>query len=57
MHKIPGFSGFKELACHKITEDYDQTLAEYRVILCVYPGGQTRKYEADIERAFSKIRQ
>ena len=49
------FSEFNDLANHKITEDYDKTLSGYRVILCVYPGGQTRNYISNIERSFSKI--
>jgi len=49
------FSGFKDLANHKITENYEKILSGYRVILCVYPGGQTRKFKLNIKRSFSKI--
>ncbi len=53
-HKI-GFSEFADLTKHRVTQDYDRVLSGYRVILCVYPGGQTRKHEANIRRAFSKL--
>lgn len=51
------FSEFKELKEHKVSEDYDGNLSGYRVILCVFPGGQTRKYRNEIKRAFAKIQQ
>jgi len=51
------FSKFNELKEHKVSEGYDENLAGYRVILSVFPGGQTRKYRNEIERAFAKIRQ
>ena len=51
------FPEFKELKEHKVTEDYDENLSGYHVILCVFPGGQTRKYRNEIERAFAKIQQ
>ena len=51
------FFEFKELKEYKVTEDYDENLSGYRVILCPYPGGQTRKWADEINRAFAKIRQ
>jgi len=56
LQENPEFSEFKDLANHKITENYEKTLSGYRVILCVYPGGQTRKYESNIKRSFAKIK-
>ena len=50
------FTQFKELKEHKVTEDYDENLSGYHVILCVFPGGQTRKYRNGIKRAFAKMR-
>jgi uracil-DNA glycosylase len=50
-----GFLEFGDLQSHKVTEDYDKMLSGYRVILCVYPGGQTRAFESNIKRAFSKL--
>jgi hypothetical protein len=44
-----------ELKTHKVTEDYDQILSGYSVILSVYPGGKTRMHIKAIERSFSKI--
>ena len=46
---------FKELASHRVTEGFDETLSGYRVILSVYPGGKTRGYTEAIKKAFSKI--
>ena len=51
------FAEFEEMKEHKVSEGYDENLAGYRVILSVFPGGQTRKYRNEIERAFAKIRQ
>lgn len=51
------FAEFEELKEHKVSEGYDENLAGYRVILSVFPGGQTRKYRNEIDRAFAKIRQ
>jgi len=51
------FSKFKELKEHKVSKDYDENLSGYHVILCVFPGGQTRKYRNEIEHAFAKIQQ
>jgi len=55
LHHTIGFSEFADLTKHRVTQDYDRGLSGYRVILCVYPGGQTRKHEANIRRAFSKL--
>ncbi|HII85005.1 TPA: hypothetical protein HA273_00140 [Candidatus Bathyarchaeota archaeon] len=55
MCEIPEFSEFGDLAGHKITEDYEKDLSKFHIILSVYPGGQTRKYESNIRRAFLKI--
>ena len=52
---LQGFSEFKELKEHKVTNGYDENLSGYHVILCVFPGGQTRKYRNEIEHAFAKI--
>lgn len=46
---------FLNLQNHKVTEDYDNTLSKYRIILSIYPGGQTRIYESKIKNDFSKI--
>ena len=52
------FSEFKELKEHKITEEHDEKLSGYRVILCVFPNRRTEgKYRNQIRRAFAKIRQ
>jgi uracil-DNA glycosylase len=53
LQNLPPFS---ELASHKVTEDYDETLSGVRVILSVYPGGKTRGHVDSIKKAFSKIR-
>jgi uracil-DNA glycosylase len=52
---VTEFSDFKELINHKVTDEFDKMLSGYRVILCVYPGGQTRMHEQSIRRSFSKI--
>jgi uncharacterized phage protein (TIGR02220 family) len=44
---------FWELKEQKVTGKYDKKTSH--VILCVYPGGQTRKYKNEINHAFSKI--
>lgn len=46
---------FEKLVGHKVTEGFDETLAGYRVILSVYPGGKTRGHTEFIKKAFSKI--
>lgn len=46
---------FQDLQNHKVTEDYDKKLSGYRVILSIYPGGQTRTYQPKIEKDFSKL--
>jgi len=46
---------FRDLKNHKATDDYDKMLSGYRVILCVYPGGQTRQHKNKIRLTFSKI--
>jgi uncharacterized phage protein (TIGR02220 family) len=46
---------FKELAKHRVTEGFDETISGYRVILSVYPGGKTRGHTELIKKAFSKI--
>ena len=50
------FSEFKELKEHKVSEEYDENLSGYHVILSVFPGGQTRKYRNQIKYAFAKMR-
>ena len=50
------FPEFQELKRHKITEEFDQKLNSHRVVLCVFPGGQTRLHTDKIKRAFDKIR-
>ena len=52
---LQNLPGFKDLRRHKITDDYDKILSGHRVILCVYPGRQTRHYENRIKHVFSKI--
>jgi hypothetical protein len=47
---------FTNLADHKVTEGFDETLNGYRVVLSVYPGGKTRGHTELIKKAFSKIR-
>ena len=46
---------FKDLAHHKITDNYEAALSGYHIILSVYPGGQTRKYQKKIKEAFAKL--
>ena len=48
-------SKFKELSYHKVTDNYEAGLFGYHVILSVYPGGQTRKYQNKIKEAFAKL--
>ena len=55
LHKLPDFSEFRELINFKVSNQFDKVLSGYRVILCVYPGGQTRKLEPYIKDCFSKI--
>jgi len=46
----------KELKEHKVSEDYDENLSGYRVILCVFPNRRTEaKYRNVIEHAFAKL--
>lgn len=47
---------FEELVQHRITQDYDTNLSGYRVIVCPFPGGLTRKWTNEIDSAFMKIR-
>lgn len=47
---------FKELEKYKITEEFDACLSGYRVILCPFPGPQTRKWTNKIDRAFARLR-
>jgi uracil-DNA glycosylase len=51
------FQEFEELKKHKITDEFDKNLSRYRVILCVFPGGQTRMYRNKIDQAFARIRE
>jgi len=53
---LGSFPEFQELKKYRITEDYDQELNACRIILCVFPGGQTRLHTDKIKRAFDKIR-
>lgn len=46
---------FKELAKHRVTDGFDETISGYRVIMSVYPGGKTRGHTEAIKKAFSKI--
>ena len=46
---------FKELSYHKVTDNYEAGLSGYHIILSVYPGGQTRKYQNKIKEAFAKL--
>jgi len=46
---------FEELSYHKVTDNYEAGLSGYHVILSVYPGGQTRKYQNKIKEAFAKL--
>ena len=53
LQRIPKF---KELKGHKISEDYDENLSGYRVILCVFPNRRTEaKHRNQIESAFAKL--
>lgn len=54
-HALQQTTDFAELTLHKITHDYDARLSNYRVILCPFPGGLTRKWTREINRAFTKI--
>jgi uracil-DNA glycosylase len=54
---LEGLPKFKKLEQHKVAADHDENLSGYNVILCVYPGGQTRMYKDQISRAFAKISQ
>lgn len=46
---------FEELKKYKITDEFDAHLSGYRVILCPFPGGQTRKWTSEINRAFMNL--
>ena len=47
---------FKELKGHKVSEDYDENLSGYRVILCVFHNRRTEaKYRDQTECAFAKL--
>jgi len=50
------FPDFEELREHRITDKLDKNLSGYRVILCVFPGGQTRMHRDKIDQAFARIR-
>ena len=53
LQRIPKF---KELKGHKVSEDYDENLSGYRVILCVFPNRRTEaKYRDQTECAFAKL--
>jgi uracil-DNA glycosylase len=52
---LQNLPSFEELACHRVTDGFDQTLSGYRIILSVYPGGKTRGHTELIKKAFSKI--
>lgn len=52
---LESFPKFQELKKHKVTEDFDQMLNSYRVILCVFLGRRTRKHVGRIKRAFGKV--
>ena len=52
LQRIPEFT---ELTHHKVTENYETILSGYEIILTVYPGGQTRKYQDKIKKAFLKL--
>lgn len=54
-HAVEEFSEFQDLKKHEIRDDYDKNLSGYRVILCPYPGVQTRACVNEIKRSFSKI--
>jgi hypothetical protein len=54
-HAVEEFSEFQDLKRHEIRDDYDKNLSGYRVILCPYPGAQTRACRNEINRSFSKI--
>jgi uracil-DNA glycosylase len=54
-HAVEEFSEFQDLKKHEIRDDYDKNLLGYRVILCPYPGAQTRTCINEIKRSFSKI--
>lgn len=53
---LDSFHKFHELSKHRVTEEFDQKMDSCRVVLCVFPGGQTRVYTDKIKRAFEKIR-
>ncbi len=54
-HVLQQLPEFRDLQYHKVTDDYDKMLSGYRVILCVYPGGQTRQHKSRIRLTFSKV--
>jgi hypothetical protein len=53
---VEEFCEFEDLKKHEVRDDYDKKVAGYRVILCPYPGAQTRTCMNEIIRSFSKIR-
>ena len=54
-HAMQQLPEFQDLQHHKVTDSYDKMLSGYRVILCVYPGGQTRQHKSRIRLTFSKV--
>jgi len=54
-HALQQLPEFQYLQYHKVTYGYDKMLSGYRVILCVYPGGQTRQHKRRIRLTFSKV--
>jgi uracil-DNA glycosylase len=54
-HALEQLPCFGELKSHRISEDFDRTVAGRRVIFCVYPGGKTRMHVNSIKRSFDKL--
>lgn len=52
------FSEFKRLRNYKVSENcsLELNLSGQRIILCVFPSGQTRRYEDRIKKAFERLR-
>jgi len=54
-HALQQLPEFQDLQHHKVTGEYDKMLSGCRVILCIYPGGQTRQHKSRIRLTLSKV--
>jgi uracil-DNA glycosylase len=55
-HALEQLPCFEELKNHKISEDFNRVIGSRQIILCIYPGGKTRKHVYSIKRSFDKLK-